>query len=218
MPELAASETLQATLQPIRLLQGEHEELESLVHDAFSAVEQLHAELNEWQSELAVREEQVRHTKQTLEQDTNHAAVGSEDLLRLQKSVQVAKEELKQLEEESTEQIQALEDLERQHSVLQAELRVERKRSQELVRLLDAERIRAAEEYQRFGGELKYLRLLLEKHCGILEGSPISSLTALEMEELERPDLDDARAMERSAELRRRAKERRAAHKHSEDE
>ena len=52
-------DSLQATLEPLEALHGEHSQLEAWVHDSFSALEKLHSELTEWQSELARKQTEL---------------------------------------------------------------------------------------------------------------------------------------------------------------
>ena len=52
-------ESLQEALDPLGTLQSEQAELGSWIHDSFTALEKLHAELTQWQSELARKETEL---------------------------------------------------------------------------------------------------------------------------------------------------------------
>ena len=62
-----AIETLQATLEPLAALQGEHTQLEAWVNDSCQALENLHGELAEWQNELARKQTELDLREDALE-------------------------------------------------------------------------------------------------------------------------------------------------------
>ncbi|MEM9353781.1 MAG: hypothetical protein AAGA92_12270 [Planctomycetota bacterium] len=202
-------ESAQPLTNAIQPLLNEQFEIESCVRDSFSAVEQLHRDLAAWQAELERREAEIGSTPQA-------AAGDPEEVKQLNEQLTLARDEMRQLEEESAEQLTALEAVERQHAILQAELRVERKRAQELVILLDSERARSAEEHRTWTGELRTMRQMLERQNSVIEElapeSP-ATLNVIDVEADPHAEQPDASGGERSAELRRRANSRRAASK-----
>ncbi len=193
----------------IQPLLNEQFEIESCVRDSFAAVEQLQRELTAWQSELERREAD-------LASDPQSAGADPEEIKQLNEQLSLARDEMRQLEEESAEQLTALEAVERQHAILQAELRVERKRAQELVILLDSERARSAEEHRQWTGELRTMRQMLERQNTVIEElapeSP-ATLNVIDIEAEPHAEPQEQAGGERSAELRRRANSRRAASK-----
>ena len=194
---------------PIASMLAEQAEIESSVSQSFEALDELRRELTAWQDELT-RREAVLEARQGDEK----AEHGSID--RLARQLGDAQEELRQLEAENLDQLVALEAVERQHAMLQAELRVERKRAQELVVLLDAERARSAEEHRQWTSELRGIRQTLERQSAVIEDlAPDlpATLSVIDVENDPGFDHTESTGFERSAELRRRALSRRAAAK-----
>ena len=215
-----AVESLHDKLDPIEALQGEHTQLESWVHDSFSALEKLHRELTEWQSELArkqteldLREDAISRTEaETVGGDAAH------QIATWRQRLNESQQETRQLESESAEQLQELENMELQMVQLEKELNSARKRILELTQLLESERCRASEEQHQWQGEFRDMRRLLEKQCTLLEDRIRDSRESAELD----PDADpnEEGTLSRTAELRRRAKSRRVAklRKHQEEE
>src|SRR6185295_10067654 len=86
----------------------------------------------------------------------------------LQQKLAKSQEEARQLEQENAEQLQALDDLERQLVAAQAELRTVRMHGDEVALALETERERAADEQRQWGGELRDMRRLLLQHNAML--------------------------------------------------
>lgn len=212
-----AVDSLQATLEPLEALQGEHSQLEAWVHDSFSALEKLHSELTEWQSELARKQTELDLREDSLSRAESRPAAPSESSEQfglLQQELTEAREEAQQLEEESAEQLQEMENMELKLVQLDEELKSAQKRYTELSQLLEAERARAAQEEHHWQCEMRDMRRLLEKQCSLLEDRIRDSREGTEAEAGHPTEVapnSDTEATSRTAELRRRAKSRWAA-------
>jgi chromosome segregation ATPase len=217
-------------LKPVEALRDDQTQLEAWVHQSFAALERLHSELDQWQREL---------TKQQVDLDESLANghESSEQLEKLQQQCDLAAQQLaqaiqevRQLEEENGEQVQEIDKLDRQFTAVQAELKVVREHAEQLTQNLESERQRAAEQQQHWSSELKEMRLLLDRQCELMvresseeapqaPGGPESKLGPERTEESQvmeeevsvaASDPMDPEA-KRSDEIRRRAKDRRAA-------
>ena len=207
-------DSLQATLEPLESLHGGQFQLEAWVQDSFSALEKLHSELTEWQSELArkqteidLREDAISRTEsQTIDGDAE------EQIAHWQRELVEAREETQQLEEENAEQLQALENMELKFVQLEEELGDVRKRSAEVDQMLESERVRFTEEQHQWQGEFRDMRQLLEKQYSLLENRIRDSAEG-GASSAGGPGAGDSNgeAISRTAELRRRAKARLAA-------
>jgi len=212
-----AVESLQVTLEPLGALHGEQSQLEAWVHDSFSALEKLHSELTEWQSELArkqteldLREDAIRRSEeQVVDGDT------AVQLDHWKQELEGSRKDIHDLEEENAEQLQELENMELAMVQMEKQLLTAEKTVTELTQLLEIERARATQEQSQWQGEFKDMRRLLEKQCSLLEDRIRESRVT--GEDGENPSAQDAdgtassEAISRAAELRRRAKSRRAA-------
>lgn len=210
-------DSLHASIEPLESLHGEHSQLEMWVHDSFAALEKLHSELTEWQSELArkqteldLREDAVRRSE---EQVVDGDAV--EQLEHWKGELDDSRQETQVLEEENAEQLQELENMELMVVQLEKRLHSSEKRNADLTQLLEMERTRADQEQHQWQGEFKDMRRLLEKQCSLLEDRIRTSRETSEDpaggDSTEDAESEAAVAISRTAELRRRAKARRSA-------
>lgn len=202
-------------LAPVEALRGEHSELESSVRESFAALDALHGELSEWQREL---------TRQQAALDQREAGLSdlagrpdAELVEKIRAKLAQVSEESRQLEEENAEQLQAIDDLDRQLAVSQTELRLVRKHSDELALSLKTEREQGADEHQHWTSELKELRRLMERQGAMLcqlagadaECVETDAATGPLADEVDGPLALSSDVSVRTAELRRRAKSRR---------
>jgi len=215
MSTLEAIESIQeAALEPLEAIQGEHTQLESWVHDSFGALEKLHGDLSEWQSELARKQTDLDLREDALEKCQSQNENLDQSVSQWKIDLEAAREEVRQLEDENGEQFQELENLERRHLLLESELRAARQRTEELTAALEGERVRTTEEQQRWTQEFQQLRGMLEdQHCLLAnhikeEKKEVPSLGSLEVTTQPTAEPDPAL---RSSELRRRAQSRRNA-------
>jgi len=208
-----AIESLQATLEPLSALQGEHTQLEAWVNDSCEALENLHRELAEWQNELARKQ-----TVLDLREDALEKCQIEEDDLGTkvetwQAELALAQQETRQLKEENADHLEQLEQLERRCIELEAELKVADQRSAELAATIEAERARTAEEQAQWKEEFKGMRDLLDKQC---------SLLATQLKPSDQPARvvvpENSEASLRSQELRRRAQSRLAAKRQQQEQ
>ena len=199
-------ESLQATLEPLVAMHGEHTQLEAWVKDSGQALEKLHGELAEWQNELARKQTNLDLREDALEKCQHQEDEIGTQIDQWKADLAVAREESGQLKEENADQTQQLEQLERQCIALEAELKLAQQRSEELSQSLKSERVRAQAEQTQWKEEFKGMRELLDKQCSLLAtqltsgDSPARSARALNTE-----------ASDRSLELRKRAQARLAA-------
>ena len=210
-------DSLQATLEPLESLHGGQSQLEAWVQDSFSALEKLHSELTEWQSELArkqteidLREDAISRTEsQTIDGDAE------EQIAHWQRELAEAREETQLLEEENAEQLQELENMELKFVKMEKELQDAGKRFAEVNQSLDLERVRSAEEQNQWQGEFRDMRRMMEKQYSLLEERVRDSRDSAEGEADSATDPgkgdSNGEATSRTAELRRRAKARLAA-------
>jgi chromosome segregation ATPase len=199
-------ETLREALAPVEALRGEHSQLESWVRESFTAMDALHGELSDWQRDLTRQQAQLDQREAALQEGTQ--ACESEAVARLEQELSQSRDETRQLEEENAEQLQALEELDRQLALVKAELRLVTKHADERAASLDAERERADEERRQWTGELREMRRVLER-LAELPAAPDGVETAGSLSD-EDP-ADEPAVGARAAELRRRANSRRAA-------
>lgn len=207
-------ESLHTALEPLEVLQSEQVELSSWIHDSFAALEKLHEELTQWQSELARKETELDLRQDALGKSKTAEKGLQKQAIQLEQQLAATKEELQQLEEENSEQLREFENLEARYSELEIDRQVAQQRITELEAALEAERARASadndtwkDEFREMRGDLeKYYQLLadqLEKvvltvdHCAHESNTPLSA----------------GAAHAKSAELRRRALSRREARK-----
>ncbi|HEX6962594.1 MAG TPA: hypothetical protein VF175_12050 [Lacipirellula sp.] len=197
------------TLESLRAaLAGEHSQLESWVQESFSAMDSLHSELAEWQRELTRQQAALEQREAAVDQGAAGRQSGA--IARLEQELAKAGEDARQLEEENAEQLQALQDLDRQLALAKTELKQVHKRAEELNASLGAEREQAAEQHRELTTELRELRRLLERQAALLErlaDGPIDDADSAKSE----PAVGGGRA----AELLRRATTRRAGRRPS---
>ena len=205
MPSLDSFESLQATLEPLEALRGEHSQLESWVNESFQALEKLHGELTVWQSDLARKQTDLDLREDALERCQGEEQDIEGKVSNWKQDLAQARSELEQLEEENTEQLQELGKLQRRQAILEAELKVATQRTEETCATLAAERAEAAQQQQAWQTEFSQMRRLLKKHCDMLS-SHLGPTAPAEPEETTL----DSDTTSRSAALRRRAKSRRA--------
>ncbi len=205
-------ESIQATLQPLEELQGEQTQLEAWVHDSFSALEKLHEELSEWQTELARKQTEIDLREDALEKCQEHEIDLDTHAAQWKRDLAEAREEIQQLEEENTEQLQELERLERGHDLLEAELKLARQSIEDLSVALEAERGRVSQEHSQWASEFQKIRRLVEKQGLLLEEHlGEEKLSAAPSEEAAVASSVEGDISSRSAEFRRRAQSRQAA-------
>jgi chromosome segregation ATPase len=204
--------SLQEVLQPFAELQAENLELGTWIHDSFSALEKLHEELTQWQSELVRKETELDLREDALNKrkKADPAAGGQADEL-IQELSQV-RGELAQLEEDNNEQLQELELLERQYQELEGELQAARERATSLEALLDAERQRSDTNGEFWKQEFRDLHRSLDKyHTMLSEQLAVAAGGTHDPSDVSVPvnATGQANSRTKSAELRRRAEHRR---------
>ncbi|MEM8943832.1 MAG: hypothetical protein AAGD11_01510 [Planctomycetota bacterium] len=207
-------ESLQATLQPLAELQGQHNQLEAWVNDSCQALEKLHGELGQWQNELARKQTELDLREDALEKFQEQEEQLGGQVEQWKADLEAARHDAKQLEEENADHLEQLEQLERRCIELEAALKTAQQRSDELTATLEAERARAAEEQAQWKEEFKGMRELLDKQC---------SLLATQLKPGEQPNRPavsavNSEAATRSQELRRRAQSRLAAKRRQQQE
>ena len=203
-------ETLREALAPVEALRGEHSQLESWVRESFTAMDALHGELSDWQRDLTRQQAQLDQREAALQEGTQ--AHESEAVAACEQQLSQSRDETRQLEEENAEQLQALEELDRQLAIAKAELRMVAKHAEERAASLEMERERADEERRMWAGELREMRRVLER----LSASPHSAEAAdsgdcTTASAADDDPTDESDVGARAAELRRRANSRRAA-------
>ncbi len=214
MSTVETLESLHVALEPLEVLQNEQVELGSWIHDSFSALEKLHEELTQWQSELARKETELDLRQDALGKAKTADKGQQKQVIQLEQKLAASQEELQQLEEENGEQLREFEALEARFTALGVEFEVVRLRNTELEATLEAERKRSASTSEQFQEEFHVLRSELEKYYQLLAGQieKIDSATQdiIQGHELNTP-LSAGAAHAKSAELRRRAQSRREA-------
>ncbi len=207
-------ESLQATLEPLAGLHGEHAQLESWVNGSCQALEKLHGELAEWQNELARKQTELDLREDTLEKCQIQEEELGGQVEQWKADLEAARHEAQQLGEESSDQIEQLDQLERRCIELEAELKVAQQHSVELAATLEAERARSLEEQAQWKEEFKGMRDLLDKQC---------SLLATQLKPNDKPTrtttpTEKAETSTRSQELRRRAQSRLATKRRQQEQ
>lgn len=204
MVEFRSIDTLRQALAPVEALRGEQSELESWVRESFATLDALHGELSDWQRDLTRQQAQLDQ-RQAAADDAGNVA---EQVAEYERRLSEAEDEYRQLESENAEQLQTLEEVERQLAVAKAELRV-----------LHRDENERHEERRQWLAELREMRRVVEQQATLLlrltgrppEGSHEGGEASLHVAE----SFDDAAGEDeltcRAAELRRRADSRRAA-------
>jgi chromosome segregation ATPase len=212
-----AVDSLHATMEPMESLHGEHSQLEGWVHDSFAALEKLHSELTEWQSELARKQTELDLREDAVMRSESQTVSGDaeEQIAHWQHELSESRDEIQQVEQENAEQLQELEHLELSLVQMEKELQDAHKRTLDLDQMLEVERTRSTEEQRQWQGEFRDMRRLMEKQSSLLENRIRDARDATE-DEGESSDgshqaESNGEAISRTAEWRRRAKARLAA-------
>jgi chromosome segregation protein len=203
MIEVPALDAVRSALAPVEELRGEQSPLETWMRESFATLESLHDELSEWQRELARQQEELDQNGSSGQDGASPSGAVEELQDRLARS----QDAVRQLEDENAEQLHAIAELDRQLIAAEAELRATRAAVEELSAALEAERQRSLEEQRLWAGELRELRVLLER-----QGEVLASLGEVRDDGETSDDACDASSEEsaaRTAELRRQAATRR---------
>jgi len=219
-------ESLRGSLQPIEELRDEQSQLEGWVQESFVSLEKLHEELSDWQGELVRQETEIDLREDALGKAQKLEGGLSEEVQQLRQQLTDARHELLQLEEENGQQLEELEDLERQQALLQAEVKTAHSRADELAAELQEEKQRYSEQQQQWTNELRQMRQLLEHQGTLLENlvendsspAPVETVCEPVPAETVEKNEEEKEAPSRSVELRRRAKARRAAKRREQGE
>lgn len=205
-------ESLHSALEPLEILQNEQAELGTWIHDSFSALEKLHEELTQWQSELARKETELDLRQDALGKTKTAEKGLQKQVTQLEQQLAAAKEELQQLEEENSEQLQEFERLEARCGEWEVEHEIAQHRITELEAALEAERQRSASDGDVWKAEFREMRGELEKYYQMLAEQLEKVAVSVEHfgHESHTP-LSAGAAHAKSAELRRRAQSRREA-------
>jgi chromosome segregation ATPase len=211
-------------LDPVEALRGEQTQLEDWMRESLAALESMHGELAEWQRDLTRRHAELDQREAAVAEAGERETGEARDFAQVEQQLAQARDENRQLEEENAEQLQSLEDLERQLGAAQAELRTVRRHAEELTLAFEAERERAMDEHRLWTGELREMRRVLQRQGQMLislgasgpsdddgEGSPAAETAAAT--DVTDADPTTGEAADRAAELRRRAAIRRAGHR-----
>lgn len=199
-------ETLREALAPVEALRGEQSQLETWVRESFSTMDALHGELADWQRDLTRQQAVLDQREAALQEGVETRE--SETVARLEQELTQSRDETRQLEEENSEQLQAIEQLERQLAVVKTELRLVNKHAEERAASLEVERQRSDEERREWTGELRELRRVMERLAELPVTAEIADLACTPADA---ESADETDVAGRAAELRRRANSRRAA-------
>lgn len=198
--------SLEAAFEPIEVLKGEQAHLEQWVNESFQALEKLHGELADWQSELARKQTELDLREDSLDRSNAKEPELREMLNQSNAALATAKEENRQLLEENAEQLQALEELERRLAELELKLKTSQDRASALTQELSLERDNSDQAQAEWREEFDQMRTLLEQQYSLMS-------TFIEHSDSERlqsySELLGNDVGSRSAELRRRAEARR---------
>lgn len=206
MSTVESIESLNATLEPLEALRGEHDQLEEWVNDSFQSLEKLHEDLSIWQAELARKQTEIDLREDAVNRSRHPDSVPSEELARLGEDIEVIHQENQQLEEENAEQLQVLEEVESRCAVLAEELGSANHRTEELAAALESARLQASSEQSRWKDEFRELRRLMETQHTLL-----TDRVATTPESVPPVSTGETNVGSRAAELRKRAESRRAA-------
>lgn len=214
--------TLEA-FEPVEAMREEQSQLESWVHQSFAALERLHTELNDWQTELTKQQAELDQSRASLAECESNQQQYVGQINQLQQELESSREEIRQLEEDNAEQLQDFDDLDRQHAAVQAELRTVREFSESMATSLETERKRAEQQHLHWSGELKEMRQLLERQYLILQERATAGTIQPPSDSEDRStdaSVQDGDEVEASCreEIRRRVKSRRTARRRSRPE
>ncbi len=206
---MSTLESLDATLEPLEALRGEHNQLEEWVNDSFQSLEKLHEDLSVWQSELARKQTEIDLREDAVNRSHDSDGMPSEELARLGEDIESIHQENQQLEEENAEQLQVLDEVESRCAVLAEELGSANHRTEELAAALELARLQASGERSRWEEEFRELRRLMETQHTLL-----NDRVATTPESVPPASTGETNVGSRAAELRKRAELRRAAKQH----
>jgi chromosome segregation ATPase len=204
-------ESLQEALDPLETFQNDQADLGSWIHDSFSALEKLHAELTQWQSELARKETELDLRQDALSKNKVTDKELQKQATHLEQQLKMAREELQQLEADNRDQLQEFAVLEARCSDLELKYGVASERVTELEAALTAERERSASECEIWKNEFHSLRGELENHYQLLADQVDKVAATAQQVGYEPYTPLSAGAARAKNELRRRAQSRREA-------
>jgi chromosome segregation ATPase len=189
-------ESLQEALDPLDAIQSEQVELGSWIHDSFSALEKLHEELTQWQSELARKETDLDLREDALNKPAGTNKASNKQTARLEQQLAKTQEGLKRVGAKNDE--------------LLSQYGAALERTVELETALAAEREQAASDRELWKEQFEFLRGDLEKYYQLLAEQLEKVAAQQGCHELYTP-LSAGAAHAKSVELRRRAQSRREA-------
>ncbi len=157
-------ESLHEVLAPLGVLRTENEDLGDWIHDSFAALEKLHEELTQWQSELARKETELNLRADALEKSPRIETEIQHHLAQLEEELEAAKEEARKLEEENAEQILEFEGLKGKYAQIELDLHTSHERIRQLEASLKNERQRSESDRELWQEEFRQLRTELDNY------------------------------------------------------
>jgi chromosome segregation ATPase len=178
-------------------------------------------------------EKALEQSQASLAENENHQRAFSEQLEQLQQQGDHVTQQLAQALQEVRQlegKVHEMDELDRQYTAVQAELKAVREHAEQLSRSLESERHRAGDQQQNWSNELKEMRQLLDRQCDLMVRGSANEATQAPFEPEPEPvvaqtvepqvmeaevNMEAAAPLDpetrRSDEIRQHAKDRRAA-------
>ncbi|TWU28565.1 hypothetical protein [Bythopirellula polymerisocia] len=210
MSTIQSFETLQEVLEPLGAIRNENDDLGEWIHDSFAALEKLHEELTQWQSELARKETELNLRADSLEKYPQIESDVQTHLAQLENELASVKEESKKLEEANSGQLLEFEELESECTKLKEELATAHEQINQLESSLVFEQQRSGADRELWQEEFRQLRDALDEYHARLF-TRLEKVTIRNEEAVSDQPIPttSARSIAKSAELRQSAKSRR---------
>lgn len=186
---LDSMQSLHEALEPLGVVRTENDDLGTWIHDSFAALEKLHEELTQWQSELARKETQLDLRTDALEKCPQGGSENQQhQLAELQEELAAAKEDAKVLEEEKAQQLIQYENLVSKYEQIKSELHAAQEQVSQLVSTIESQRHSAEKAREVWQKEFEQLHVALDKHYAKLLVQLEKSTTLEEGTETGEPD------------------------------
>lgn len=164
MSTIESLQSLHEVLEPLGVSRNENEDLGEWIHDSFSALEKLHEELTQWQSELARKETELNLRTDALEKSPRDQTEVQHQIDQLEGDLATAREDARLLEKEKAQQLVDYENLVSKYAQIKSDLHDAHEQVAQLVDTIESQRHSAEKDRELWQKEFRDLHNALEKH------------------------------------------------------
>ncbi len=164
MSTIESLQSLHEVLEPLGVSRNETDDLGDWIHDSFSALEKLHEELTQWQSELARKETELNLRTDALEKSPRDKSEVQQQLEKLEGELAAAQEDTRLLEKEKAQQLVDYENLVNKYAQLKSDLHDAHEQIAQLVDTIESQRHRAEKDRELWLSEFRELHAALKEH------------------------------------------------------